>query len=118
MPDNTIVVNGVTVRSSDRGAGVQSELTLDGNALTATVLVAAVGTTSATPAFAADTTTSRVRSIRNTGSATVEVSPVANFALGAGMPLKTDESMTTNYSGAIYARVGTGAGELRMWSEH
>lgn len=124
MANDQIIANGptgpVTVRSFGRAGGAQAEGTLDANAEVATVLVATVGATAASPAFTGDATTRRVIGIKNTGNVVVEVSPIANFSYGAGFPLDPGEPMTTNYSGAIYARVLDAAapGQLRAWSEH
>lgn len=121
MPDNGITTaSGTVIRSFDRGNNVQAEGTLDAPSLTATVLVATIGATAATPAFAGDSTTRRVFGIKNTGNVVVEISPIANFAYGAGFLLDPGEPMTTNYNGAIYARVldATAPGQLRAWSEH
>lgn len=120
MADNDILIasqsGGVPVALKDRG-GVRFPLSLEAPAVSASVLVAAITTSSASPAFASDTSTRRQMSILNTGTTTVEISPVASFAFGAGFPLGPGASHTMNYSGAVYARTGTGAGELRAWSE-
>lgn len=116
MADNDILVDGKAVATKDR-SNVRWQQFLEGNSVTATVIVATVGTSSATPAVPADTTTRRVLSIKNTGASVVELSPVQNFAYGAGMPLNANESLSCNYNGAIYARVAGGTGEIRAWSE-
>lgn len=116
MADNAISVAGSPVSSKDR-SGVQWQRMLDGNALSAAVLVASVTTSSGSAAFAADASTRRQMVIKNTGTVTAEISPTISFAMGNGLPLAVGESMSTNYSGAIYARVASGTGELRAWSE-
>lgn len=110
------VIGGYTWRAKDR-AGVLNEVTLEGNALSAAVLVAAITTSSATAAFAANTATRRQVAVQNTGTVTVEISPTANFAFGVGWPVAPGAIFTFNYAGAVYARVSTGTGELRMWTE-
>lgn len=120
MADNQLIVNGVTVRTKDIGAGVQMEFTAEGPALSAGVIKVAVTTTAGAQAFAANTTSHRARGLKNTGTVVIEISPTATFGYGNGIPLAPGEPFTTNYVGIIYAAVSDAAapGELRMWWEH
>jgi len=116
MADNDILIDGKAVATKDR-SNVRWQLMLPGQSITASVIVSAVTTSSSSPAIPADTSTRREIAIKNTGSVTIEVSPTASFGMGTGMPLAPNESMATGYNGAIYARVASGSGELRAWSE-
>jgi VIT1/CCC1 family predicted Fe2+/Mn2+ transporter len=116
MADNDILIDGKAVATQDR-SNVRFQKFLEASARSAAVFVASVGTSSGTPAIAADTSTRRQITIRNTGDVEVEVSPAVSFAFGAGLPLAPNEFLTTGYNGAIYARVQSGTGEIRAWSE-
>lgn len=117
MPDNAIVIQSRPVSADDRG-GVQIQRFLDGDSVTAAVLVGAVDTIADVPVFSAsDVNSRRQMVISNTGTTDVEISPVSGFTWGNGLPFLVGASFATNYSGAIYAITLTGTGQLRAWAE-
>jgi hypothetical protein len=116
MADNDIVIQSKNLWFKDR-SGVRVQGFLDAPAVSAALIKASLTTSSASPAIPANTTTRRQISIVNTGTVVAEVSPTAGFVFGDGFPIQPGGVLDSNYNGAFYARVASGTGELRAWSE-